>query len=65
MVGIDVSGVTAHVAQFQANGIAVACADVRSLPFADRTFDVVVSNLPSTTSQRVASSSRVCRSSTG
>ena len=44
VVGIDLSGVTAHVAQSQANGMAVACADVRSLPFADGTFDVVVSN---------------------
>src|SRR5262245_26984694 len=41
VVGIDVSGVTAHVAQSRANGMAVACADVRSLPFADGTFDVV------------------------
>ena len=44
MVGIDLSRVTAGVAQSRANGIMVACADVRSLPFADETFDVIVSN---------------------
>jgi SAM-dependent methyltransferase len=44
VVGIDLSGVTASVAQSRANGMMVACADVRFLPFADGTFDVVVSN---------------------
>jgi SAM-dependent methyltransferase len=44
VVGIDISGVTVQVAQSQVNGMAVACADVRSLPFADQTFDVIVSN---------------------
>jgi SAM-dependent methyltransferase len=44
VVGIDLSRVTAGVAQSRANGIMVACADVRALPFADETFDVIVSN---------------------
>ena len=44
MVGIDLSRVTAGVAQSRANGIMVACVDARALPFADETFDVIVSN---------------------
>ena len=44
VVGIDLSGITARAAQPQANGMVIACADVRRLPFADETFDVVVSN---------------------
>ena len=44
VVGIDLSGVTAMWRNLEANGMMVACADVRFLPFADGTFDVVVSN---------------------
>jgi SAM-dependent methyltransferase len=44
VVGIDLSVVTVCVARSNAKGMVVACADVRSLPFTDGAFDVVVSN---------------------
>jgi SAM-dependent methyltransferase len=44
VVGMDLSEVTARVAWSHAEGMRVACADARSLPFADGVFDVVVSN---------------------
>jgi len=44
VVGMDLSAVTVRVARSNSEGMAVACADARSLPFADSAFDVVVSN---------------------
>ena len=44
VVGMDLSSVTAQLARSNSEGMAVACADARSLPFADDAFDVVLSN---------------------
>ncbi|HEX7880939.1 MAG TPA: methyltransferase domain-containing protein, partial [Candidatus Eisenbacteria bacterium] len=43
VVGMDISSTTARGAGQRARGIAATCADARRLPFADGSFDVVVS----------------------
>jgi SAM-dependent methyltransferase len=44
VVGMDISGVVTQLARSNCEEMVVACADVRSLPFADDAFDVVLSN---------------------
>lgn len=44
VVGIDISSVTVQAAQARHPSLQAACADVLRLPFADRSFDLVVSN---------------------
>lgn len=44
VVGVDLSVLTAHMAQLRYPALRAAEADVRCLPFADGTFDVIVSN---------------------
>jgi SAM-dependent methyltransferase len=44
VVGMDLSSTTAHGASRNARGLLATCADARKLPFADASFDVVVSN---------------------
>jgi SAM-dependent methyltransferase len=44
VVGIDLSALTAGEARCHSQKMVVACADVRFLPFADGTFDAVLSN---------------------
>lgn len=44
LVGVDISGLSVHAANFRHNGLHGARATVRHLPFADDTFHVIVSN---------------------
>ncbi len=43
-VGMDISYVTVHAARQKCNRLKAAQADVRRLPFADDTFDMIISN---------------------
>jgi len=44
VVGMDISSLTVQAAKSRHNGLQATAADVRLLPFADGTFDVIVSN---------------------
>jgi SAM-dependent methyltransferase len=44
VVGMDVSMLTLHAARSRSDGLQVAAADARHLPFANETFDVIISD---------------------
>ena len=44
VVGMDISSTTARGAGTKAHGLCATCADARTLPYADSSFDIIVSN---------------------